>query len=475
MRYGYAVTQMRAAEQRLMQTVPEGTLMQRAASGLARRCAALLGTVYGSRVLLLVGAGNNGGDALFAGARLARRGARVTAVLLDPDRAHRGGLAALLAAGGRTVTEQDPEEPDLVVDGIVGLGGSPGLRPVAGDLVARLPAAATKVAVDVPSGLDATTGERGEQVFAADVTVTFGAYKCGLFVGAGPAVAGVVELVDIGLEAYLTDPALSVADAADVAGWLPVPGPEDDKYRRGVVGVASGSLAYGGAAVLSVGGAVRGGAGMVRYAGAAAPAVRSAWPEAVVSEGRPGQAGRVQAWAVGPGLGTDERAAEVVREVLVTDLPVLVDADGLTVLAGHLDWVRDRRAPTVLTPHDGEFARLFGEVGADRLAAAGRAVAASGATVLLKGNATIVGSPGRLPAANPTGTAWLGTAGSGDVLSGLIGALLAGDLGGYEAAVAGAFLHGLAGRRASAGGPISAVDELDALPGAFRTVLAPGS
>lgn len=458
-----------------MQTVPEGTLMQRAASGLARRCAALLGTVYGSRVLLLVGAGNNGGDALFAGARLARRGARVSAVLLDPDRAHRGGLAALLAAGGRTVTAEDPDEPDLVVDGIVGLGGSPGLRPVAGDLVARLPAAATKVAVDVPSGLDATTGQRGEQVFAADVTVTFGAYKCGLLVGAGPAVAGVVELVDIGLEPYLADPAVSVSDAADVAGWLPVPGPEDDKYRRGVVGVASGSLAYGGAAVLSVGGAVRGGAGMVRYVGPAAPAVRSAWPEAVVSEGRPGQAGRVQAWAVGSGLGTDEQAVAVVREVLATDLPVLVDADGLTLLAGRLDWVRDRRAPTVLTPHDGEFARLFGEVGADRLAAVARAVAASGATVLLKGNATLVGSPGRLPAANPTGTAWLGTAGSGDVLSGLVGALLAGGLGAHEAAVAGAFLHGLAGRRASAGGPISAVDVLDALPGAFRTVLSPGS
>src|SRR5207248_7411987 len=163
------VAEVRAAEEALMARLPEGTLMQRAAAGLARRTAQLLGGVYGARVLVLVGAGNNGGDALFAGARLAGRGAKVSALLLNPDRAHRGGLAALKTAGGSTVDES-PSTVDIVLDGIVGIGGKGGLREDA-QAAAEKAKKATVVAVDVPSGVDADTGAVPGAAVTADVTV----------------------------------------------------------------------------------------------------------------------------------------------------------------------------------------------------------------------------------------------------------------------------------------------------------------
>jgi ADP-dependent NAD(P)H-hydrate dehydratase / NAD(P)H-hydrate epimerase len=213
------------------------------------------------------------------------------------------------------------------------------------------------------------------------------------------------------------------------------------------------------------------GAGMVRYAGSAADVVRSRWPEAVVSEGGPSAAGRVQSWAVGPGIGTDDAALSLLREILATDLPVLVDADALTLVAKDPSVVRDRSAPTVLTPHDREFARIFGEVGSDRIGAARRAADDLRATVLLKGDATVVAAPDGSAYVNPTGTPWLATAGSGDVLSGLTGALLAGGVEPTLAAACGAYLHGLAGTLAASGAPTTAAGVLDALPRAFRTVL----
>ncbi len=463
-----------------MARVPPGALMQRAATGLAGHSAGLVGRVYGAPVALLVGAGNNGGDALYAGARLAGRGAAVTAVLLAPERAHAGGLAALVAAGGRVLPAGDRAAPAavraarLVLDGIVGLGASGGLRPAAAALVeAALVEAvdrATVVAVDLPSGVDADTGAVPGPAVRADVTVTFGALKPGLLVGAGAEHAGEVRLVDIGLGPHLPEPALRVLDDADVAGLLPRPGPRDDKYTRGVAGVAAGSATYPGAGVLCTGAAVRGGAGMVRYAGGAAGPVRSRWPEAVVTEGRPSDAGRVQAWVVGPGIGTDAAAAELLRDVLGSDVPVLVDADGLTLLGREPDLVRRRTAPTVLTPHDREFERIAGPVGDDRVGAARRAAADLGAVVLLKGYATVVAAPDGSAYANTTGTAWLATAGSGDVLSGLGAALLAGGLPPGPAAAVAAHLHGRAGRLAARGVTTTAAGVLDALPAALRDV-----
>ena len=357
MRSAYDVDAVRAAEQPLLDALPDGALMARAAAGLARVCAAMLDGVYGSRVLLLVGAGNNGGDALFAGAALARRGARVDALLLDDERAHQAGLAALLRAGGRRTTEVTAA--DLVVDGILGIGGRGGLRAAAADVVRRLPDDAPVVAVDVPSGVDASTGEVEGDAVTADVTVTFGALKTGLLVDPGAAHSGVVELVDIGLDLPPAD--VEVLQAADVAALLPRPDRESDKYRRGVVGVAAGSAQYTGAAVLCTGGAVQGGAGMVRYLGAEEPAaqVRARWPEVVVGEGR------VQAWTVGSGGGDD--AAGRLERAARDGVPMVVDADALAALRDH----HDAGVPVLLTPHAGELARLLdsdsGAVGARRL------------------------------------------------------------------------------------------------------------
>ena len=458
MRAVHEVAAVRAAEEELMARLAPGALMQRAAHALAVQCASLLGSVYGGRVTLLVGAGNNGGDALYAGARLAARGARVTALLVDPSRAHRSGVAALRRAGGR-VTGADPDlvAGDLVVDGLLGIGGHGGLRGAAADL-AQAASNLLTVAVDLPSGVDADTGAAGSAAVRADVTVTFGALKAGLVVGRGADLAGEVRLVDIGLS--LPGATVHVLEAPDVTGVLPIPGAFDDKYTRGVIGVVAGSPAYGGAGVLATGSALHGGAGMVRYAGSAPDGIRARYPEVVVHDDARPSSLRVQAWVVGPGMGTDQGAADLLRDVLSTDVPVIVDADGLTLLAENPSLVRSRTAPTVLTPHDREFARLAGEVGDDRLAAARRAASDLGATVLLKGNRTLVAAPSGEAFVNLTGTPWLGTAGSGDVLSGLLGSLLACGLAAPMAAACAAYLHGVAGQRAAASGPPTAADVL---------------
>jgi hydroxyethylthiazole kinase-like uncharacterized protein yjeF len=479
MRQAWRVADVRAAEKALMGTLPAGTLMQRAAAGLARRCALLLresGGVYGATVLLLVGSGDNGGDTLYAGATLAARGAAVKAVLLRPDRVHLAGLAALRRAGGVTITEL-PGRVDLVVDGIVGIGASGGLRPEATALVKRLPelrgrdgARPPVVAVDVPSGVAVDTGDVPGEAVSADVTVTFGCLKPAHVVGPAAALAGHVELVDIGLGATLhADPAVRVPDAADIAAWWPRPGTTSDKYSRGVVGVATGSATYPGAAVLSVSGALAGPTGMVRYAGSADREVLRRHPSVVAAK-RVTEAGRVQAWVCGSGLGTDEAARTELRSVLATSLPVLLDADALTLLVDgqHAADLR-RDAPLVLTPHDGEFARLAGErPGPDRIASACRMAAWTNAVVLLKGDRTIVATPAGQAWANPTGTAALATAGSGDVLAGLLGSLLAAGLPAERAAITAAYVHGLAGRRAAAEGPVTSED----VAAALRPVLA---
>ncbi|MFI2208980.1 NAD(P)H-hydrate dehydratase [Streptomyces sp. NPDC020141] len=476
MRIAYRVETVRAAEAELMARLPEDALMRRAAAGLAAVCADLLGRVYGARVVLLVGAGANGGDALYAGAALARRGAGVGAVLLAPDRAHPAGLAALLRAGGRIA--EDPfavlAPADLVLDGITGIGGRGGLRPDAIPVArAARGSDAVVVAVDLPSGVDADTGEVRGEALRADATVTFGTHKAALLIDPAREYAGTVRLVDIGLEPVLPSvPELESPQHHDVARLLPEPAGESDKYRRGVVGVVAGSERYPGAAVLAVAGALRGGAGAVRYVGHAADAVVARFPETLVHAGPPAKAGRVQAWVVGPGLGEDDDA---VREVLASDVPVLVDADGLRPLDPAA--VRARSAPTLLTPHAGEAAALLGvareEVEAARLASVRELAARYGATALLKGSTTLIAGPdARTPVrVNPMGTPWLATAGSGDVLSGLAGSLLAAGLPPLDAATAAAYLHGLAARHASARGvPITSYEVADSLAAAWRDV-----
>jgi ADP-dependent NAD(P)H-hydrate dehydratase / NAD(P)H-hydrate epimerase len=506
MRDSYQVDTVRAAEHALMEIVPDGTLMDRAAAGLASVCAALLrrapGYVYGARVVVLAGSGDNGGDALYAGARLARRGAAVTAIAAG-SRVHPGGTAALREAGGRVTADIGDasgliDAADLIVDGLLGIGGRGGLRePFAGlarEAERARQAGATVAAVDLPSGIDADTGAVEGPAVRADITVTFGVLKPGLLIDPGAGHAGAVELVDIGLGPYLKEePAARAPQRDDIRELLPRPGAESDKYRRGVLGLLAGSDRFTGAVLLSAGGAVHGGAGMVRVvtADVAAVLVRQAWPETVVTvhpdDGDwdlPGSVGRVQAWVAGPGMGTDSAAAARLAAILRTDLPVLVDADGLTILSQQQGLLprstSGNSAPTLITPHAGELGRLLGadpaSVEARRLEHARRAAGRLGVTVLLKGSTTIIAPPDAGPVlVNPTGTPWLATAGSGDVLSGLCGALLAQGLTPAQAGLAGAYLHGLAGRLAAspdgAGqAPIGASDLVRALPAAFRSL-----
>jgi ADP-dependent NAD(P)H-hydrate dehydratase / NAD(P)H-hydrate epimerase len=520
MRTAHTVGDVRSAEQALMANVPDGALMQRAAAGLAATCARLLGRVYGARVVVLTGSGDNGGDALYAGARLAERGADVIAVAVS-SRVHERGAAELRSRGGRVIPAAAPagsgagssHQPggrppqparsevnpaassalaaaNLIVDGLTGIGGQGGLRDP-GATLARLAAdaraaGALLVAVDLPSGIDADTGEVGGPAIRADLTVTFGAVKPGLLIDPGAEHAGPAELIDIGLGPYLGEPAVLSLQSADVALLLPRPSAESDKYRRGVLGLVAGSEQYTGAAVLATGGAIRAGAGMVRLV-SAAPAVgvvRQHWPEAVLTTydpARPAEAvttaGQVQAWAAGPGIGTGATAHALLAEVLASELPVLVDADGLSVVAAQRELLA-RRAPTLITPHAGELARLLradrSDIEARRLYYARTAAAELGVTVLLKGSTTLIARPdaSRPVLVNATGSSWLATAGSGDVLSGLAGGLLAQGVEPAYAAAAAAYLHGIAARLASRDAPIGASDLITALPAAIRSVVS---
>ncbi|MCV7257804.1 NAD(P)H-hydrate dehydratase [Mycobacterium shimoidei] len=448
MRHYYSAEAIREAEAPLLASLPDGALMRRAAYGLATEIigelTARTGGVVGRRVCAVVGSGDNGGDALWAATFLRRRGAAADAVLLNPDRAHRKGLAAFKKAGGRIV-DSVAANTDLVIDGVVGISGSGPLRPAAAEVFAGA-VGIPVVAVDIPSGIDVATGAITGPAVQAALTVTFG----GLKPVHALADCGRVRLIDIGLNLPESD--VRAFDAADVVARWPVPGPRDDKYTQGVTGVIAGSSTYPGAAVLCTGAAVAATSGMVRYAGSAHEQVLAAWPEVIASP-TPASAGRVQAWVVGPGLGTDDTGAAALWFALDTDLPVLVDADALTILAAHPDLLAERRAPTVLTPHAGEFARLAGAPpGEDRIGATRKLADAFGATVLLKGNVTVIAEPGGPVYLNPAGQSWAATAGSGDVLSGMIGALLAAGLPTGEAAAAAAFVHARAAAL-SAGDP----------------------
>jgi hydroxyethylthiazole kinase-like uncharacterized protein yjeF len=282
---------------------------------------------------------------------------------------------------------------------------------------------------------------------------------------------GRVRLVDIGLE--LDDPDLQVLGGADVGRAWPVPGPEDDKYSQGVTGIAAGSAAFPGAAVLATGAAVLATSGMVRFAGTAADAVRARWPEAVTT-GSVSDAGRVQSWVVGPGLGTAAVSRDVLRYVLSAEVPVCADADAITMLAASPSlWdAREPGTPLVLTPHAGEFARLAGEIGEDRVAAVRRAAERFNAVVLLKGNSTIIAAPDGRVLVNRARSAWPATAGSGDVLSGMIGALLAAGLDPWFAAGCAALAHEMAANTAASGAPAPASRLCEAVPATIRLLRA---
>jgi hydroxyethylthiazole kinase-like uncharacterized protein yjeF len=451
MRAIWTSEQIRAAETVVLADLPSGALMARAARAIAVNAVELLGFSYGARVMLLVGPGNNGADALWAGAELARRGVAVAAVAAG-GRINEQARTALLGAGGRLLAPAQAGPADLVIDGLVGIGARGPLRSELLPLVA-LAQGQRVLAVDVPSGVDPDTGAVDGPAINAERTVCLGGYKRGLLVGAGREHAGDIRLIELGLDAALPAAALRVLEPSDLR--IRRAGPEDDKYTRGVVGVAAGSASYPGAALLCTGAARLGGVGAVRYAGHAAAEVVRAHPEVLVTHSV-AEAGRVQAWVVGPGLGGNEDAVESLTRVLESDIAVVIDADGLNLLADRRSLLADRNAPTVLTPHDREYERLFGEVGPDRVQAARRAAAEVGATVLLKGFSTVIADPDGTGYVNPTGHPALATAGSGDVLAGFTGSLLATGMPPGLAAATAAYLHGRAAARAAADGPVVA-------------------
>lgn len=463
--HAYSVSDVRAAEAAMPQ-LATGELMQRASQGVAEVAAARLEEFEGSSVVVLAGPGGNGGDALFAASFLAAEYAVVA--ILTGSGAHEPALTAAHNAGVVVLEADSPsalsalDEADLVIDGMTGIGGRPGLPPGTSRLVDAIGDDAYLLSVDLPSGAD-PAGEVASDCVYADETVTFSLPKPVHLLPSTEAACGLLTVVDIGLTPP-EHPAVSRLTFADVASLWPTPGPDDDKYSRGVLGVVSGGEHYTGAAVMGVTAAVTVGVGMVRYVGPEAPTnlLRAAVPEAVFGEGR------VQAWLIGSGMDWDDASEEqkrVIGDALASDLPVVVDAGGLDALTG------PRKAWTLITPHAGELLRLGRRVldpdlpdswvSDDPVTAARKVADALDVAVLLKGSVTIVVPPtatGLGIHSQADGPAWLATAGSGDVLAGICGALLAAGVPPLGAGALAALVHGVAAHDVNPGGPIRALD-----------------
>ncbi len=423
------VEEMQAVDAAAAATTPVDELVARAGTAVARAALDLLGGAYGRRVVLICGKGNNGADGRVAARLLARRGVRVREV--GPGGVDRIGFGATPV--------------DLVVDAAFGTGFRGAYD--APEVAPGVPV----LAVDIPSGVAGDSGVVSGRALAAVRTVTFVAPKPGLVQSEGARLAGEVVVVDIGLpvDGYR----IALMEDADVAAVLPRRSPSGNKWSAAVA-VVAGSPGMTGAAALCARAAYRAGAGMVRLGVpggdpgglAATEAVGvelpgTGWAEAVLAV-----ADRCRAVVVGPGLGRAPGTGDDVRRLLAgTSAPTVVDADGLHAL-GCLDAPLTTGAPVVLTPHDGEYERLLGAApGPDRVQAARRLAEVSGAVALLKGPTTAVADPsGRVLLAR-TGTPALASAGTGDVLSGVIAAFCARGVPPLEAAALGAHVHGRAG------------------------------
>ena len=425
------------------------TLMEAAGRAVAR---AIRQRFAPARVLVLAGPGNNGGDGYVAARRLQQAGWPVRLAALAPPGA--GSDAARAAAdwsGPRApFTPEAAAAADLVVDAVFGAGLS---RPLAATVAATLAAARNRVAIDVPSGLDGGTGAARGEVSPAALTVTFFRLKPGHLLLPGRTLCGEIVLADIGLPVSVLGAVAASALLNQPALWrLRRPGASDHKYRRGTVAVIAGEMA--GAALLAAEAARRIGAGLVSIQ-ALAP-LQGVAPGLILRHA-PLSEIRADVVVCGPGLGVATARAQL-PAVLRAGRQVVADADALTACAGRPEALR---GAAVLTPHEGEFARVFGPVGADRLGAALRAAALSGAVIVLKGADTVVAAPDGRAAINASAPPALATAGSGDVLAGMIGGLLAQGLTAFEAALAAVWLHGRAG--ALAGPGLVAEDLLAAL------------
>lgn len=456
--------------------------MERAGSSCHREAVALAGGVYGRRFCVIAGPGNNGGDG-FVVARLLRRAGALVRCVLAADSSARGrisGDAALnlvrMEAVGVPLEDFTGHLPtcDVVIDAVFGTGFAGAAHGVAGEVMSAIPAGAVVLSVDIPSGVDGSTGMVTGPAVRADVTVAIQALKVGHVLEPGAGRSGRLVVADIGIEVDEVDASLS--DPHEAVGGLPERDRLAHKWSAGSVLVLGGSPGMGGAPTLSSLAAARSGAGLVS---ACVPQpvqsqVAGAVPEVMVvplpcdEVGRLTEASfehvprpqRFDSLAVGPGLGRSEGVSRFVRKAMrELSQPMVLDADGLNAVCG--EDLRARAGPTVITPHGGEFARLCGDLAEQdsRIAAAALAAAQWDVTVLLKGPSTIVASPGRRPVVCRGGGAELATAGTGDTLTGIVAAFLARGAGPHEAAVAAVAVHAEAGRLAAADGRwVSAID-----------------
>ena len=449
--------------------IPGGVLMERAGVAMAEE---IMARYQARRILVVCGGGNNGGDGFVIARELQGAGIKVSVVATKDG--YSGDPATNLEVLRNLLVPVDGPEAlgglldgaDLVVDALLGTGFSGEVREKEAGLIRQInDSPAVVVAVDVPSGVDGSTGEVAGEAVRADLTVCAHAAKVGCVISPGREHAGETVVVEIGIPPRVdVDPSISWTGRDTLSGLVPRTGDPAHKYSAGAVLVVAGSRVMTGAAVMSVRGAERAGCGITLLAtsAGAAPAVDIALTETIVygvEEGESGgmspdaageildRSGRATALVIGPGIGSGEEGRRLVEALLAgTDVPVLLDADAVTSLAGtHV--LASRDAPTVVTPHAGELGRLLGSgaagVSARRLASAREAARDNGCCVLLKGSDTLVVEGGRA-AVNSTGSVALATAGTGDVLSGVIGALLSRGMEPFEAARTGAWVHGRA-------------------------------
>ncbi len=486
---------------------PVSLLMERAGLAVAHAAAGLAGGAYGRRGVVVCGKGNNGGDGLVAARHLARWGMAVEAFLLDPGvrEPAAGSRRAAERAGvpvrpfEEAAARRSIERADVAVDALFGIGfrgAAEGRHAAAIGLMNEAPAPV--VAADVPSGVEGDTGAVRGPAVHADVTVTFGAPKVGTVLYPGAAETGVLEVADIGFPPDLLGAEVGLLEDRDVRAVWPSRPPDTHKRRSGVVLVVGGSRRMTGAPRLVAAGASRAGAGLVTVAApeSALAAIQATLTEATflpLPEGREGSVdeaawrllaatlGGFDAVAIGPGLSIDGTTPGLVRRLVrESPIPVVVDADAISAFAGRPGDLSRRAAPAVLTPHAGEFARLLdmpvSAVEEDRVGLARKAAAEVGCVVVLKGSRSVIAPPDGDVRINPTGGPVLATGGTGDILTGIVAALLARGVAPIDAAGAGTYVHGVAGRLAGdrTGEGTVAGDVADAVPEAVRRVLGGG-
>lgn len=516
----FTAEEMRRLDRRAVATlgIPGATLMENAGRGAAEAIVEFMAArgrraIRGARVAILCGKGGNGGDGFVVARWLRRRGARVSVLLLAPAGEIAGDAARKLHELRRSGVRPEPVEDDaslgprlagadLIVDAILGTGARGAPIPLVAGVIERINASGRPVvALDIPSGLPADGEAPVGPAVRATLTVTFAGLKRGLVMGPGADLAGTVRVAPIGIpqDEVAREVTTFLLEREDVARHVPPRQRDAHKGTYGRLLIVAGSVGKTGAAALAARAAMRSGAGLVTVATPASqqPVVAGLILEAM-SEPLPETPARTlalkakevvlelaaerDAVALGPGLGLDEETLQAARE-LARDLPksLVIDADALTALAGHLDVLREARAPRCLTPHPGEMARMLGvpvaEVQRDRIASARTFAIAHGVHVVLKGAASVIASPDGRVLLNPTGNPGMASGGTGDVLTGMVGAFLARGMDPGAALAAAVYLHGSAGDiAASRTGQeaLVASDLIDALPEAFKRLSGGG-